>query len=29
MERLTQKVESLGDIWLLENGKTKEMEESD
>ena len=25
MERLTQKVESLGDVWLLENGKTKEM----
>ena len=25
MERLTQKVEALGDIWLLENGKTKEM----
>lgn len=25
MERLTQKVEALGDVWLLENGKTKEM----
>lgn len=25
MERLTQRVESLGDVWLLENGKTKEM----
>ena len=25
MDRLTQKVESLGDIWLLENGRTKEM----
>ena len=25
MERLTQKVESLGDIWMLENGRTKEM----
>ena len=25
MDRLTQKVEALGDIWLLENGKTKEM----
>ena len=25
MERLTQTVKSLGDIWLLENGKTKEM----
>ena len=25
MERLTQKVEALGDVWLLKNGKTKEM----
>lgn len=25
MERLTQRVKSLGDVWLLENGKTKEM----
>ena len=25
MDRLTQKVEALGDVWLLDNGKTKEM----